>query len=342
MALSTKDDNGSEGFLESGLRHIVIKLPEGLQERLLCLPFLHALRDKYPESEFHLICPKNQIEVLNLLPFRAYYHEYSEEEIKTPFDAHRFAVQAKIHQVDLFVNLTNSFADACLGISLRAKLRLGFSDGWKSLLLNRKLKRPTNHHLCEDFLALYQELTGAPADLKLKVLSRELMPVLKDWDNPHYIAINLSPLRQAAIEEEWLRLISNFRNQRIVFFSSEDQDEVQFLIKPFLARLPAQNEYINYVYSSWIELAKLLAYARGTITYEGAAAGLSAYVGTKTLILYDREDPRRTGPFYFMTDVKILQASQKPQDILTPRSQFDMQEVASMAFDFFRLSTGVC
>lgn len=323
---------------------IAVKLPFDLQERLLSFPFLHSLREKYPEADIHFITPRKQIEVLNLLPFHAYYHEFDEDEIQTIFDVHRFTANAKIFNVDLFVSLTNSFVDACLGIGLRAKRRLGFSDGWKTLVLTDKTPRPVNHHLAEDYFALYRQLVGANVDMKLKVMSRELTAVISDWDAEPYIAINLSPLRGPTIEDEVFELISNFEGQKIILFASEDQEKIQLLIEPFMARLSKKNTYVNFVYTSWIDLAKMLAFARGVITFNGAVASVSAYVGAKTLILYDSEDPQRMGPFYFLSDIIVLGVndptlanSTTSRGPIQERKRFNMNEVFEKAMEFFRL-----
>lgn len=53
-------------------------------------------------------------------------------------------------------------------------------------------------------------------------------------DKSPYIAINLSPLRGIDIEGEWVDLISHFEGQKIVLFSSEDQDKVKLLMENFL------------------------------------------------------------------------------------------------------------
>lgn len=325
-------------------KHIVIKLPFDLQERLLAFPLLHQLRQSYPEAEIHFITPKHNIEVLNLLPFKAYYHEFDEDEISSVFDVHRYSVTAKIHQVDLFVNLTNSFADACLGLSFKAPVRLGFADGWKTLVLNRKILRPVNHHLTEDFLALYKELTGKEADAKMRIISRDLIAIMPEWDTQPYIAINLAPLRQAAIEDEWVELISKFRNQRIVLFSSEDQEKFQLLMEPFMAKLPPQNTYLNFIHLNWIELARMLAFSRGVITFNGPLASLSAYVGSRTMIMYDSEDPQRHGPFYFMAEVKVMMPPKAQmtlpdgQVIPRPRTKFNMTEISAAAWEFFKIT----
>ncbi|MGE3609026.1 MAG: glycosyltransferase family 9 protein [Bacteriovoracaceae bacterium] len=323
---------------------IAIKLPFDLQERILSFPFLHALRERYPEAEIHFITPKKEIEVLNLLPFTAFYHEFDEDEIKSVFDVHRYCANAKIFNVDLFISLTNSFADACLGLGLRAKERLGFGDGWNGVVLTKKNQRPRGLHITEDFISLYKELVGSNVDVKARVMSRDLSPIIENWDTQPYIAINLSPLRNAGLDSDWIELLSMFENQRIVFFASEEQEKVQVLIQPFLARLPKKNLYINFVHKSWIDLAKMLAFARGVITYEGPIASLSAYVGSKTLVLYDREDPQRTGPFYFLADVMIMGASDPTLTVGSPktgvlnqRRAFDMGQVLDKSVSFFKL-----
>jgi ADP-heptose:LPS heptosyltransferase len=115
-------------------------------------------------------------------------------------------------------------------------------------------------------------------------------------------------------------------------------------MEPFLASLSKKNTYVNFVYPTWIDLAKLLAFSRGVITFNGAAASLSAYVGAKTLALYDSEDPQKYGPFYFLSDVMIL-GTNDPNLVnssvsggsIQGRKQFQMGEVFSKAYDFFKL-----
>lgn len=331
--------------IEEEIKVIAIKLPFDLQERILTFPFLHAIKNKYPNAEIHFITPKKDIEVLNLLPFKAYFHEVDENEIKTVFDVHRYCVHAKIFNVDLFISLTNSFTDASIGLSLRAKKRLGFSDNWKTLFLNQKTKRPVGHHICEDFFELYKAHVNSAVDLKLKVISRDLPPVIPEWDENPYVAINLSPMRDAVIDEEWVKLVHEFDKQRIVFFSSDDRERVTPLIDAFMEKLPKKNTYSFFFQKDWIELAKMLAYARGVITYEGPLASVAAYVGGKVLILYDRRDPQREGPFYFLSDIALLTSKdssvtlgQVPGTSMKGRTIFDMHAIQAKASQFFRLA----
>lgn len=331
-----------ENQQESEIKVIAIKLPFDLQERILAFPFLHAISEYFPKAELHFICPKKEVEVLNLLPFKAYYHLFDENEIKTVLDVHPFTANAKIYNVDLFISLTNSFADACLGLGLRAKKRVGFSDNWKTLVLNRKIARPVGHHMVEDFSQLFEVATGVPVDKRLRVTSRVLPRIIEE-DTP-YIAINLSPLRGVAIEDEWIELVSHFDQQKIVFFASDEVVKMQLLMKEFMAKLPKNNTYVNFVYRDWIDLGKMLSFAKGLITYSGPAGALAAYVGTKPLILYENEDPQKTGPFYYLTDVAVMAVnnpgfvnSTTQGKTLKDRVTFNMSEVFAKAHEFFKL-----
>ncbi len=339
MAKETEENSGIDE-----IKVIAIKLPFDLQERLLTFPFLHAIHTKYPLAELNIITPKKDIEILNLLPFKAFYHEFDEDELNNVFDVHRYCVHAKIFNVDLFISLTNSFSDASIGLSLRAKRRLGFSDNWKTLVLNEKTSRPVGHHICEDFFELYKTHVKANVDLKLKVMSRELPAIVPEWDTQPYVAINLSPLKDALIDESWAKLVHEFEGQRIIFFSSDDKERVSPLIEGFIARLPKTNTYSYFFQKDWIELGKMLAFAKGVITYEGPLASVAAYVGAKTLILYDRRDPQKEGPFYFLADIALLTSKdstvtlQAEPSLLKGRTVFDMHAIHAKADQFFKLT----
>lgn len=343
MAIQTEQDKSID---PDAIRIIAIKLPFDLQERVHTFPFLHALRDYYPEAEFHFITPKKNIEVLNLLPFTAFYHEFDDGEIKTVFDVHRFCAHMIIGNVDLFICLTNSFVDACLGIALRAKRRLGFGDGWKGMILTEKINRPIGHHFSEDFNSLYNLHTQKEVNTRLRVTSRELPLFKNDLEDSSYLAINLYPLRESLIADEWRELVGLFENQNIVFFTSDEIEKILPHVELFMKQLPPHNQYSFAKTNNWIELGKLFAHARGVISYEGATPAIATYTGAQTIALYDREDAQKFGPFYFMADVMVcgvndptlVQTVGANKNAGQVRKVFDMHEIYSRAVDFFKLA----
>lgn len=334
----------SELKVEEKIKVIAIKLPFDLQERFHTFPFIHAIRHLYPKADIHFITPKRRIEILNLLPFEAYYHEFDEDEIKTIFDVHRYCVHARIFNVDLFISLTNSFPDACLGFGLRAKQRLGFSDGWKTLVLNQKCPRPVGQHPSEDFFELYKIHAGKEVDPRLKVVSRELPYLISDYDSHPYLAINLSPIRNMAIDSNWKEFVEYFEGQRFIFYAAEDQKLIAGQVESWMATLSNKNTYAFFPSKDWIDLAKLLAYSQGCITYSGPAACLAAYTGTKTLMLYEREDPKNSAPFYFQADINIVDIKDPthatvaaPAGSIKQRDSFNMESVFTQSLSFFKL-----
>ncbi len=72
MATPTEQNPVTQLPSKGEVETIAIKLPFDLQERILSFPLLHKIREKYPIADIHFITPKKEIEVLNLLPFKAW------------------------------------------------------------------------------------------------------------------------------------------------------------------------------------------------------------------------------------------------------------------------------
>jgi ADP-heptose:LPS heptosyltransferase len=306
---------------------IVIKLPNDSLERILCFPFLHKIKEIYPKAEIHLISESTDLDILNLLPFRAYYHEFSQNDYKSILDAHRLAVMSKIFKTDLFISLTDSLPDATLGLWFRAKKRLGFSGKWKSLFFNQRTLRPLGLHKSEEPFELLKVHLNKSIDSNNKIISREFPSIIDNWEADPYIAIHLNNLSEDFITEKWVELISYFEDQKFIFYSHSDQDKIQLLVTSFLSRLSKKNRYENFLFKSNVEIAKMISFAQGVITFEGFGANFSAYCGTRTLVLHRKTDPKLFGPLYYLADFRILDCS---KDI-------NMGQVADLAHTFFRL-----
>ncbi|MFA5583448.1 MAG: hypothetical protein WDA09_04460 [Bacteriovoracaceae bacterium] len=317
-----------------GLVHtIAIKLPNELQLRVLSFAFLHALRSQYPSAEVHLICSKHGIEVLNLLPFKNFfYHEFDDEEIKSVFDVHRYCAGLKIYNVDLFISLSDSFYDCCLGLGLRAKKRIGYKKGLNGFVLNEVHSWMKGQHVTDN----HYQLTEFNSDPSFRILSRELKPILEE--DLKYIAFNVGPLSNGQIDEVWREVCSKLQNQNIVLFTDLSEDKFILNQKEFLSQLNPQNNYKFFLPENYIELSQMMAFSQGVITRNGVISCLSAYCGTPTLILNDREDPQILGPFHFMAELKYINLDFRAAGAeLEKPAQFSAEEVSLSAFDFFKL-----
>ncbi len=306
---------------------LAIKLPSSLQERMMCLPVIHLLRDAYPEADIHFISPNHKIEMLFALPFEAYWHPWNDDEIKTVFDVHRFAATQHLPDVDIYFSLGDNFNDLILGKFLGAQKRVGFAEGWKSWFMTSFVKRPTGHHLSEDFFALFKHFTNRRIPEKMQVRGKELPPFYPEEEGP-YIAIDLWPFSPGKIDEFWTEYFALHDGKRFVLFFSGDEAMGAILADQWIQRLSPRNRYELFLNPNWIELGKMLAHAKGLVARAGASVSYATYLGTDALIIYETGEPRRDAPIPFYANWQILDlrdptSSQKlpVPGILKPRPQ---------------------
>ncbi len=307
---------------------IVVKLPSDPFQKILTFPFLHQLKSNYENADLHLISDVTSIEILNLLPFSAFYHECTEGDLKSIFHAHRFIVNSKIYKADVFISLTDSVPDAMMGLFLKSKRRVGFAGKWKNeLILNNKILRPSGIHKSEEYLELLKNHLSMSDIKKNRIISRDLPPLKESWALDQYIAINLNSPENDLFEDHWVSLVSQFENQVIVFYSDFDQEKINFLLNTLKPRLSSKNRYEFFIFKNQIELAKMLSNARGVITFDGFGTHLAAYCGAKTVSMTKKYDPRLYGPNFYLADVAIVNCQES----------LNMGLVADKAHEFFKI-----
>ncbi len=284
--------------------NIAIKLPAPLQERLMTFPMLHLLREAYPDAVLHFICPKHKIEMLYTLPFEGFWYPWDEEEIQNIFDTHRYATQLKIPRVDIFICLGDTLKELALGKLLDAKKCIGFSEGWKNWFTTLAVKRPVGHHLSEEYYALFKEFTNRRLPEKMQVKSRELSAFYQT-ERP-YLAVDLWPFSPGKIDEFWQPYFEMHEGKHFVLFFGEDEAKGCLLAQGFMQRLSTKNTYELFVSADWIELAKMLAHAKGLVARAGASVSFATYLGTDALAIYETGEPRRDAPIPFFANWQIL------------------------------------
>ena len=247
---------------------IAIKLPDDIRERILSFPFLHELEkilddlseDREDISQLHLISSKDNIDVLNLLPFHAFYHEIEPQDSKNILSMYRACKYFKMNQIDLYVSLSDKFVDATIAKNINAKDSLGFANGKNNLLLKNKINRNQALHFSEQIYAFLKEIKKDTRNIKT-VCSRTLPSLYPDWSENKYVTINLD-LVDGEINSEWADFVGLFQNKTFVFLSSELNENFQkSKIEDFIKTLSQENTYKVFEYSSNIELGKLLSYS---------------------------------------------------------------------------------
>lgn len=286
---------------------IVIKLPALLQERLLAFPFLHLMRDSFPDADLHFISPQNKIEMLYTLPFEGFWHPWDDDGVANVFEAHRFATTLKVHNVDIYISLGDSIQELSLGKFIGAKKIVGFAEGWKAWFATLPVKRPVGKHVTEEYLEIFQTLSNIRLPEKLRVLGKTLPPFFKDTpESPPYLAVDLYPFSPGKLDGFWSDYFSMFEGKRFALFFSQEEAKGALLAENFMERLPKANKYELVLNPNWIEVGKMLSNARGLVARSGASISYATYLGTDALAIYESGDPRLDAPFYNFANWQLL------------------------------------
>ncbi len=289
--------------------NIAIKLPNDLKERTLAFPLLHELVNKLKEGleedeilKVHLISLAEGIDVLNLLPFEAFYHELQEDDVKSVFSIHRACSNMKINQLDYFISTTESFVDASIGKNLGAKISIGFAVGKNGWLLEKKITKMAGDHKSNQMFRLIKGVLDEVPPME-KVSSRQLPAIYDDFEENPYIVLNLDII-DGEVNSEWQELVELVVGKKFVLMCAElGLDDQQEFLQEYISKLSRKNTYKAFVYDSNITFAKLISYSAGFVTHDSPLVNIASYCGCTVLFINRKENLSITGPRYFTGEV---------------------------------------
>ena len=287
--------------------NLAVKVPDDLHLKILSFPFLHALNryfmDTLEENEtfnFHLISQKENLDVLNMLPFKAYYQTIHVEDANNPFAAHRNLGNLNKADVEVYFSLTETFTDAMIGKNLKAKKRIGFSVTKNNLLFHKKIKDLGFEHYSQKIFSLLKGIDKCDSKLK-KVTSRKVDPLYKDHLESPYTVINIE-VKNDELDAEWADLIDLFVGQKFVFMASGlALDRKKEALETFKNKLTKKNEYDFYLEENLIDFGKLVSYADCFVSGDSPFVQYASYCGTQVFHL-NREDGEYYDNRFFIGD----------------------------------------
>lgn len=296
--------------------NVAIKVPNDVRGKVMSFPFIHKLVKEInkqlkddEESEdvlnLHLISSDNGIDVLNLLPFEAFYHEIESSELKTIFTVHRACMGLQLENVDLYISVTDSFVDASIGKNIKAKISAGFSGGKNNFLLNKKIPKPSGVHEATKIFQLLKVVKDGELSEIPSVAARELTPSLGSWSDEPYITINLS-LKDNEIHPEWKELIDLLESQKIVLICDQlDKDIQKSKIDDYVKTLSDKNTYITYEFTGYINFAKLISYSWCLISEDSDLVYVASYCATNIFHLSRKNYSKLFDSRYFFSNHRV-------------------------------------
>lgn len=317
--------------------NIVIKLPNDLEERVLTFPFLHVLikilKEKCEEDEtlnVHIISLTDNIDVLNLLPFQAFYHEVESEDLKSIFSVHRSCMNLKIDKTDIFISTTDSFVDASIGKNLFAQKKIGFNHGKNNWFFTDKISRLEGRHFSEQIFELLspfvEEMPKIPT-----TYSRELAPYYADWSEFPYVVVNLN-LLNGEINSEWENFFQLFNNKTFVLMCTDGGENIQKeLLTDYVLTLSDKNTYRIFEYSSSIDFGKICSFSLCFISHDSPLINIASYCGASIFHLSTRTDLQTRGPLYFVGDIRYFS---KKDPLFSKEGDFNYSKIFDELYEY--------
>lgn len=138
------------------INKILVRAPETLDKIVHSFPFLYKLKEKYPDSQINIIVNEGMGDFYKLLPFK--FHLYELPDIKNTFlGSHHFSAnQNDIFNIDVYFDLVGDKKSGFMGLSFRAKKRVGYINGINKFFLTDRYDVQTGVYADRFYMTLLE------------------------------------------------------------------------------------------------------------------------------------------------------------------------------------------
>lgn len=229
-------------------------------ENVLSLPLLHLVHSTFEKCEIDVIIDEDVFNPFASLPFPVRCFLLPKEKSSIA-GVHHYAYNLKeVFNVDFFIDLGGGIKEAVLGLSFKAKKRIGFARGLQKLLLTHRIELKTEVKSDADFMRFAPCLfEDAEMPELLKVCG--VVQVKHPHPGDPFLFVLIDKL---FLEDEknrlWLDFFDSLVGERIALFVKEveidpnaptvddDGNEIDRVVefkKHFVEKLDQRNKYIH-------------------------------------------------------------------------------------------------
>ncbi|MBK26673.1 MAG: hypothetical protein CME70_21915 [Halobacteriovorax sp.] len=270
---------------------ILIRAPSELEHVSKIFPLLLQLKVEYPESQIHILISEDSEAFYKALPFDVFTYVLNESELSLP-GIHKFAVnQNEIFNIDLYLDLENSFKSAFVGFSFKAKNRIGYIKGINKFLLTHKVEPFESYRPDKVYLKLLESyLKKDLSELKIEgSKSRELLSSKKTEELlklPPYFLIKVTNLLNK--KEFWNDFFRFFEEQYfVIWFDPSEGEEKYNELKDYFKSLEQKNIYLVKT-GKEESFLKHLVHSVGFLTTDKNWSYLGSFLGVCTYTFVKR------------------------------------------------------
>ena len=170
------------------MKKILIRVPNTINGVILTFPFFHALREEYSDAEINVIVNEDIPDVYTFLNenlnLRIFKFPLKKNSI---LGIHHFSYNLiDVFNIDLFIDLENTFKSSFMGLAFRSHERVGVATGFNKYFLTSKLQNNIKDIYDEYYLKFLEHCFDKSYD-DYKVLGVE---VEEDEDESDFVEIN--------------------------------------------------------------------------------------------------------------------------------------------------------
>jgi heptosyltransferase-2 len=286
---------------------ILVRLPNWLGDVIMSTSFLSALKKAYPESEIDVIIKKEVADILNYCNDLHFIYKFSKKEYPGIKGLYAFGKSiSKEKKYDLFFSLPDSFSSALLGYFTGSKIRVGYKNEFRHLLLTNSYTKEKGLHRTNEYLQLLTKFTDKKITAPAVSLRKELKSILLPEGENLIFNINSEASSRRMPLELAAELIhgiqKKFKVNILLTGSGKDLPYVETLLNT----LTDTTSIFNYAgKTSLAELIQLTSQADYTISTDSGIAHLSNAYLVNTIVLFGAGNEFNTSP-YNKVNLKII------------------------------------
>src|SRR3989339_369677 len=324
------------------MKKILIKGPAKRDELILAFPFFHALRTEFVDAEINLIVNDDLPDLCKFLNTKLNVKSYSFPLKKNSlWGIHHYSYNLlDVFNIDLFFDLEDSFKSAFMGITFRARERIGMVNGANRLWLTKKIKKAQGLKRIYDeyYLHLLEDYTGKKFD-NLKICDIEIPPdpvLFPDESTPSSgnkaCSVSATPIAfdekqhfLISINESknlplWKSFFDCFISQKFIIVDNRSDTEKQNLLDIFKSSADnseGKNSF-KIITTTGPELLRvLIEESLSVITDEFWVANLASYLGKKAFVFINQNEQIPFIKYFRLSPVLVKLAQEVPVRVTT-------------------------
>lgn len=302
------------------MKMLIIK-PSSLGDIIHALPFLKAVKDRFPDASVDWAVSKNLRGILEdnpLINELIVFDKDSWKSIKniprTSRDISRLRKTLKSRHYDIVVDLQGLLRSGLISLSTHSPLKVGFADAREGsrFLYNRKVAVNGIAHAVDKNLAVAKAIGAAAerVEFPLSIDDKSRRKIKKLLGNVKEYILILPSARWASKiwpSENFAALISKITIPSVIAGSGADKEICKEITDSLSGK--TQNKMINLCgETSLKELAALIEGARAVVSNDSGPMHIAAALNRPVIALFGPTDPSKTGPYGWQKnkDMKVV------------------------------------